>query len=333
MNKRKSLLILIISMCFFITGCATTKTEPISKSGLAFDTFITITIYDSQNKELLDNCFKLCTKYENLFSRTIDNSEISKINSGTAGTIVVSDETAEIIQKGLEYGTISDGNFDITIGSVSELWDFKSDSPALPNDTLVQNALTAVNYNNVELSGNTVTLKNPKTKIDLGGIAKGFIADKLKEYLTSQGVEHAMINLGGNILAIGNKLDGSDFTIGIQKPFDEKNASIAAIKVSDKSVVSSGIYERYFKIDDKIYHHILNPKTGYPYENDLYEVTIISDKSVDGDGLSTTCFALGLDKGLALIESLEDTEAIFITNDYKLHYTSGIGTTIPLVIE
>lgn len=330
-QKTPLLFLLILLSCIFIGGCTNNNAEPISKSGIAFDTFVTITIYDSQDEAILEHCFDLCSKYENLFSRTLESSEISKINSGTSTSIMVSDETAEIIQKGIEYGNLSDGSFDITIGSISTLWDFKSDSPSLPDDALIKEALSSVNYKNVEVHDNTITLKNSETKIDLGGIAKGYIADKLKEYLISQGVEHALISLGGNILAIGGKLDGSDYTIGIQKPFDDKNSTIAAVKISDKSVVSSGIYERYFEINGKKYHHILDPSTGYPYENNLYEVTIISEKSIDGDCLSTTCFALGLEKGLDLIESMDDVEAIFITSDYKLHYTNGIGDTIPLV--
>ena len=182
------------------------------------------------------------------------------------------------------------------------------------------NACTHVNYQNIQIEGNTVTLTDPQTQIDLGGIAKGYIADRLKEYLLSEGVEHALINLGGNTLAVGTKYDGSPFRIGIQKPFSEKNEVITAVEITDRSVVSSGIYQRYFEKDGRIYHHILNPDTGYPYENNLLQVTIISDQSVDGDALSTCCFALGLKDGSKLIESLDNVQAIFVTNDYELHY-------------
>lgn len=329
MNLKKTIILLII--CILLCGCSANKSEPISKSGLAFDTFITITLYDTKDEKLLEECFQLCKKYESLFSRTLSTSEIAKINSGSETSFKVSNETAEAIRQGLKYGTISNGLFDITIGSISELWNFKSDSPQLPDDTLIKKALSSINYKDLEVTDNTVILKNRNIKIDLGGIAKGYIADQLKTFLTSKGVKHGFISLGGNVLTIGKKPDGSDFTIGIQKPFAKQNETIAALKISDKSVVSSGIYERYFKINNKIYHHILNPHTGYPFENNLYEVTIISDKSVDGDALSTTCFSLGLEKGMELIESIENTEAIFVTDDYALHYTSGIGKDIKLI--
>ena len=165
-------------------------------------------------------------------------------------------------------------------------------------------------------------MSDPYAKIDLGGIAKGYIADQVKNYLVEEGIEHAYINLGGNILTLGGKTDDSNFRIGIQKPFAEDGTVMAVLPVSDKSIVSSGNYERYFKKDGKIYHHILDPSTGYPIENNLNQVTIISDKSVDGDALSTTCYALGLDEGLKLIQSMDNIEAVFITNDNTIYKSS-----------
>ena len=161
--------------------------------------------------------------------------------------------------------------------------------------------------------------------MDLGFIAKGFIADRLKESLLEKGVESALINLGGNILAVGSKPDGSPFEIGVRKPFDTQNTALTTLSLSDRSLVSSGVYERYFEKDGKRYHHLLDPFTGYPVENGLLGVTILSSSSMEGDALSTTAFVLGPEEGMALIESLPDTEAVFITEDYKLHYSSGLS--------
>jgi thiamine biosynthesis lipoprotein len=159
-------------------------------------------------------------------------------------------------------------------------------------------------------------------QIDLGGIAKGYIADRLKEYLVGEGVTGGIIDLGGNILCIGGKTEQEDFKIGIRQPFADRNETIASVSIRDKSVVSSGVYERYIQTEDgKIYHHILDPRTGYSYENGLLGVTIISDKSVDGDGLSTTVFALGLEDGMKLVESLDGVEAAFVTEDEKVTYS------------
>jgi thiamine biosynthesis lipoprotein len=183
----------------------------------------------------------------------------------------------------------------------------------------------------VQLSGREITYAKEGIGIDLGAIAKGYIADRVKEYLIKNGVKSALINLGGNLLCIGSKPDNIPFQIGIQKPYADRNETIATMEISDLSVVSSGVYERFFELDGKFYHHILNPKTGYPYDNGLISVTIISEKSVDGDGLSTSCFALGLDKGLQLIDRLPNTYAVFITKDYKLHYSSDFESAIRIL--
>ena len=180
-----------------------------------------------------------------------------------------------------------------------------------------------MNYENIIIRDNTVKLADPQAGIDLGAIAKGYIADRIKDYLEEEGVRHAMINLGGNVLAMGSKLDGSDYNIGIQKPFDETGEPITSVKISDKSVVTSGIYQRYFKADGKIYHHILDPNTGYPCENNLYSVTILTDSSLTADALSTTCFLLGYDRGMKLINQLDNVDAVFITNDNQIHYSKN----------
>lgn len=301
----------------------------ISKTGFYFDTVIKITLYNSDDADYLDGCFALADKYENLLSATIESSDVSKINAANGSPVTVSPETAELIREGIDYGTLSSGQFDITIGKLSSLWDFSENPGIVPDADAIASAVSTINYQNITVSGNTVTLNDPDATIDLGGIAKGFIADKMKAYLNENGITSGIINLGGNVLIIGPKEDGSDYRIGIQKPFSDTGTALATVSIPDGTVVSSGVYERYFKKDGVLYHHLLNPKTGYPYENDLTGVTIICSRSVDGDGLSTTCFSLGLEDGMKLIESLPDTEAIFITSDGELHTSSGIGTTIP----
>ena len=332
MYKKIASLLGLFLLCLILTGCG----EPISKSGFYFDTVITVTLYDSSKEQLLDGCFDLAAEYEGYFSNTVADSDISKINASGGTPVTVHDETIELLQKGISYGEQSNGAFDITIGRLSDLWNIstkalldETDASMVPSDTEIRQALATVDYRTIVIDGNDVSLTNPDAKLDLGGIAKGYIADKMKEYLLANGVKSALINLGGNVLTVGDKPDGSPFTIGIQYPFQEDGSSIASVKISDQTVVSSGIYERYFKVDDTLYHHILDTKTGYPCDNNLLGVTIITDHSVDGDALSTICFILGLDDGMALIEQLDGTEAIFITDDYELHVSSGMGNTVP----
>ena len=325
--KSRLLSMLLCFAVLFSSGCARPK-EPLTITDFFFDTVIRILLYDTADPSVLKEAMEICQEYENKFSRTIETSEISKINNSRGSAVTVSDETIELLKKAIYYSEISNGAFDITIAPVSSLWNFKENTGTVPSENEIQEARSHVNYKNILIEGNTVTLTDPEMAIDLGSIAKGYIADQLKKFFISKGIDHGIIDLGGNVLTIGNKPDGSNFHVGIQKPFDERNETIASLSVNDKSVVSSGIYERYFKTDGKIYHHILDPSTGYPYENNLLSVTILSDSSVDGDALSTTCFSLGLSKGMELINKTKNTEAIFITKDYELHYSKNIEDII-----
>ena len=310
--------------------------EPVSATAIKLNTAVTVTIYDSQDRELLTECMNLCDKYEKIFSRTASDSELYQLNhreltpvAGTEDTFQVSDPLADLIRKGLYYSELSEGAFDIAIEPLTSLWDFTAEDPQVPEDRLIQEALTKCDYHNVSVSDNNeVILKTEDTAIELGAIAKGYIADRLKDYLISQGVKSAIINLGGNVLCIGGKPDDSSFKIGIQKHFADRSETIAVMDIKDKSVVSSGVYERCFEQDGTLYHHLLNPRTGYPYDNGLIAVTIISDESVDGDALSTTCFALGLEDGMKLTESLDNVQAFFVTSDYEIHYTKDFQKEI-----
>ena len=318
MNRKHLFYCFYILISLILTGCSIKAKEPISKTGIYFDTVIQIDIYDSSDTKLLNQCFEYCESFEQTISRTIETSEIYKINHSKGNPVEVSDMTIELLQKGIEYGDLTNGKFDITIAPLMELWDFKNNSGDVPSHDDILEALSHVNYKNIVIDGNKVSLSDPDAAIDLGGIAKGYMADYLKEYLISEGIENALINLGGNILTVGSKPDGTPFNLGIQKPFDKQGTTITSVKVTDSSVVSSGVYERYFEVDNTLYHHILDTTTGYPCDNNLLGVTILSEKSVDGDALSTSCFVLGLDAGQKLIKTLDGVDAIFITEDYEL---------------
>lgn len=318
---------LLVSSVLLLGGCGTSK-EPVSQTGFYFDTIVQITVYDETDVSCLENCLKLADKYEKMFSHTIEGSDIWKINHSNGRPVTVSDETIQLLEIALSYCDMTQGRIDITIETASELWDFHGngslDSGKIPDEKATAEAVSHVDYHNLLIDGNTVTLADADASISLGFIAKGYIADKIKEYLLSQNVQSAIINLGGNLLAVGSKPDGTPFQFGIQKPFDTQGTPITVLSVSDKSAVSSGVYERYFYQDDILYHHILNPADGYPIQNNLLGVTVLSASSAAGDALSTSCFVLGLDEGMELIESLEDVEAIFITEDYRLHYSGGL---------
>ena len=314
--------ILIIAAC--LTGCQKSM-EPVSRSSFLLNTFITVTLYDSREKEILDEVTELCSDYEKKFSTTIETSEIYAMNHRKPGEreITVSQDTAELIEKGLEYSRLSGGAFDITIEPLSRLWNFSGSDPHIPPEEAIREELAKTGYEKVAVNGNTVVFADDEVSIDLGAIAKGYIADRMKEYLKEQGVESAVINLGGNVLCLGERPGKKPFKIGLQKPFADRSETAAVLDIRDMSVVSSGVYERHFEENGVNYHHILNPSTGWPYENGLTQVTILSEQSVDGDGLSTACFALGLTGGMELAESLDGVYAVFITEDGALHYSNG----------
>lgn len=318
----------------------------------------------------IDECFALCEHYENLFSNTIATSDISRINAAPDTAVEVDAETIELLNIAREYGELTNGAFDVTIGQLSSLWDFDKNStadvPQIPDKDAIELARESVDYRQIEIDeeNKTVTLHTntattgatgnpsenaiskanqiapasktttdkaaPAPQLDLGGIAKGYIADKMKAYLNATGVTSGVINLGGNVLTIGEKMSGEPYKIGLQKPFSETGEVLAAVELRDGSVVTSGTYQRYFKTNDgTLYHHILDPKTGYPVETDgenaLNAVTVITKNSVDGDALSTYLFTLGLKNGLNKAETLEESGniegAIFITTDNKIHAT------------
>ncbi len=273
---------------------------------------------------MLNEALALCDRYEKIFSMHDEASELWKLNHNE--TDMVSDDLGTAISKGLEMSKASKGRFQISIGSVSGLWDFRSGDSKVPEDDILREKLKLVDDSSVSLTKETSGWKVTKpagTVIDLGAVAKGYIADRLKEFLKSKGTESAVINLGGNVCCVGDK-NGEPFNIGVRKPFGELSDTVAVFALSDTSLISSGISERYFTGDDgRIYHHILDPSTGHPYDNGLYQVSVITESSLDGDCLSTLCFTLGLDDGLELIENTPDTEALFITSDGALHFSSG----------
>ena len=292
-------------------------------AGTYFDTVIDIRVYGEHAEKLLKGCFSICDTMENVLSAQKKTSELYKLNHRTSDTVNVSDDLAECIRRGLEYGKMSDGAFDITIYPVKELWDFEGDTddPRIPADTEVRKALKLVDYRGVHVNGNTVTFDSPDTQIDLGGIAKGYISLKLKNYLKAKGCSSALINLGGNVSVLGEKPDGSPFVVGIQKPFSDRGTVLTTVNAANDSVISSGVYERYFRKNGKLYHHILDPKTGYPADTGLNQATIIGADDVLGDALSTICVLLGRDKAEELIRKNSlDVTVLFTNTDNQMSW-------------
>ena len=291
-----SLLVLIIMLsgCDYLISQSETPPaiEQISETRVFLSTYCTITIHGSDDYTLLDQAFELLEELEALLSMTIADSDIYRINHANGMPALVDSRTAEVILAGIEFGELSDGLFDITIGRLSHLWDF-GNTQQIPDEAEIIEALETVNFRQVILDGNTVRLENPSAWIDLGAIAKGYIANELADFLIAHGVTSAFINLGGDITTIGNRQDGSPWRIAVRNPFGDADDWIGVMEVTNSSVAGSGTYERTFEYDGVHYHHILNPTTGMPTKSDIISATVVADRGMTAEGLSTIAILAG----------------------------------------
>ena len=326
--KKISYFLVLIMALTLLAGCSKNKIpdEPISKTSIVIGTVCTITLYDSDDATIIDKAFARLSELEDILSINKTGTELDKVNEMAGKSPVkVSKDTLNVVKKGLEYSALSNGALDITVGPLVKLWGIGTEHAKVPSQDEINTAKNLINYKDVVINEDesTIYLEKPNMIIDLGAIAKGYAADEIVKILKDNDVNSAIINLGGNIFALGEKIDGNPWKVGIQTPNEDRNSTIGYVSVKNKSIVTSGVYERYFEEDGKKYHHILSPETGYPYENEILGVSIISDDSIDGDSLSTTLFALGVEKGLELVESTKGIDAIFITKDNKLYMSDG----------
>lgn len=324
--KNVCLCLLCTALALSLGACRAQPAESQQVQGFALDTIITVTAYGDAEPDVLQGCLELCRDYELIFSRTNENSELYRLNAAGGGT--VSEPMREVLEAALACCARTGGRFDITLGGVSALYGFSSEHPSAPSAAELAEAMTHVGYEKLTLEGNELTVADPDTVIDLGAIAKGYIADRMKDYLLENGVEHALLSLGGNIVCVGGKPDGSSFRVGVQYPEAGSRETVAVLALTEGSVVTSGVYERAFTQDGVTYHHLLDPATGRPIENGLLSVTIIADQSMDADALSTAVFALGLEEGMALLDSLDGVYGILVTEDLALHCSAGAETLI-----
>ena len=280
----------------------------------SFDTVNTVQAY-SCGAEAFDEVERLCARFEKLFSHTDPDSELSRVNASRGKPVEVSCELASLLEAALRYCSETEGLFDITMGPVVRLWDFKRG--IVPPPASVDAA---------RIEGRMVCLEDPDACIVLGGIAKGFIADAVLDLLANRGVEHAVVNLGGNVAVMGGKPNGESFVVGLRTPVSSKRQAegvFAAVPLRNGSVVTSGVYERSFEADGMLYHHILDPHTGFPAQTDLVSVSVIARQSLDADGLSTALAIMGLDRARAFVEAREGVEAVFVTASGEVFATSG----------
>ncbi len=297
-----------------------------------------------EGEALAVQAFDLARELENKMSRTVAGSDIDRINQAAGQPVEITDSrVVDVLDKSISYGELSGGKFDITVGKLVGMWNFSSGEAVVPEEEKIRQEVLHVGYENLIIEAGEslletpgeehwyVTLDDPQAHLDLGAIAKGYIVDQVSGFLAENGVTRGIVDFGGNISCIGAKADGSPWLIGIKRPVSAtgtevgENQLVGVVQVEPNcSAVTSGTYERKFEQDGVLYHHILDPETGYPCDTDVSGVTIIGSNPTDCDALSTICLLLGKDKGMALIESLGDAEAVFITNDGEIHCSSGV---------
>lgn len=307
---------LLIPILFLLCGCKANKE---SVSFFSMDTVMNITAYTS-DKEILNEARKEIENLSKKLDRNDINSTIFKIN--TEKNTSIDNETINLLKTAYDISKRTDGEFDITIAPIMDLWGFYDKNYYKPTDEEIKKELKKVDYKNIEFGENEVKI-SPHTTLDLGGIAKGYAAEKTAELLKSKGIDNAILSLGGNICALGDN-NGDGWNVAIQSP-DKNDEYIGTVNVSDKSVVTSGGYERFFEADGKIYHHIIDTKSGYSAQSGLKSVTVISDSSTLCDALSTAIYVMGKDEGIVHWENYRDFDMILVDDENRIYVTDGVN--------
>lgn len=288
----------------------------------AMDTVMTINAYGSKSESAVKAAQNEISRLDKLLSVQNENSEIFKLNQSKEMT--VSEDTLTLITRSKELYTLTNGSFDITCEPLTREWGFYSGlENKVPSQKAIENALEGVGAEHIDIENSTVTL-DENTSLDLGGIAKGFASQKAAEILKEYGVTSALMSLGGNVRAVGSKPDGDFWSVAVTDP-DDNSKSIGTLKISDKAVVTSGGYQRYFEENGQTYHHIIDTKTGYPADSGLKSVTVVSEDDTLADALSTSLFVMGLEKsGEFYRENSSLFGAVFITDKSEIYVTDNL---------
>ena len=324
---KKCLLLLSALTLLFLSGCTSQTVSESQKDFFAMDTIMDFTIYGQE--DLLDQTESMIRSLEAEMSVTDPDSEIAVINENGYGK--VTGDTSDLISAALSLCKRTDGALDISVYPIVHVWGFTTGNyQVVPDDASIQALLPLVDYTQIDYQQDSGDIQLPDgMEIDLGSVAKGYAGQKAADFLKENGITSGLLSLGGNIQAIGSKPDGSPWKIGIQDPF-QNESPMMVLSVTDKSVVTSGGYERYFQQDGKTYWHIMDPSTGYPAENGLVSVTIVGTDGMLCDGLSTSLFVMGLEKAADFWGSSDDFDAVFVTEDQTVYITEGLADSFAL---
>lgn len=289
-----------------------------SRKLLALDTVIDITVYDSPGEDVFTTIEDWLDLYENRFSTTIADSEISNLNNNRGTFQTVTPETFNLLKRAVQATEATNGAFDIAVYPIVKAWGFTTDEYRVPSAEELSRLIMFTDSRKIQFNDENFSVRLlSDMQIDLGGIAKGYIAMKLAEKIEQKGVTSALISLGGNIQAIGSKPDGSAWQVGIQHP-DYDNRYIGVLSINNEAAITSGAYQRYFEQDGKRYHHIIDPSTGAPSESDLLSVTVVTNDGTMGDAVSTAFFVMGSEKTKEFLDKNSQFNVVMLTKDYKV---------------
>lgn len=332
-KKKLTSMLLVITVAGMLTACSSNKTESntnemFEADGFAMGTVISQKVYGAKGQVAMDETMEKIGSLEGLLTFNASEGDIYKLNENAGKTNVELDpETITIIKKSQQVSELSKGAFDITVGPLVKSWGIGTKQEYVPTVDELQSLLPLINYKDLDFDDRSAGLKKAGQMVDLGGIAKGYAGDVAIQIYKNNGIQSGFISLGGNVVTLGNKPDGSQWKVGIRNPRpsgDQGSEIVGFVKVTDKAVVTAGDDQRFFEKDGQRYHHILDPHTGYPAKSDLMSVTLITDSSLDADALDTAVFILGLEKGKELIQQYGGVEAVFITTDKKIYVTEGL---------
>lgn len=327
--KKITALMTIIAIAF--CGCSEKESSsqisstPASRDVFAMDTYMNLKAYGGENTETaLDEAVERISELEGLLSVTDENSDIWKINHAEGADTPVSGDTLEIIDTALKVCSGTDGALDITVYPVVKEWGFTTQEYSIPDSETIEDLLKNVDYKQIGINGGCVSIPQDFL-LDLGSIAKGYTSDCVMEVLKKNGIGSAVISLGGNVQTLGKKPDGSEWRIAVRNPF-QSDTDMCILEVSDKAVITSGNYERFFIGEDgKAYWHIIDAKDGYPADNGLVSVTIIGESGIMCDALSTALFVSGLEGASEYWRSSDENfDMILVTDDHRMYITEGI---------
>ncbi|GFH42718.1 FAD:protein FMN transferase [Lactococcus hodotermopsidis] len=339
MKKFKTFLGLLLTV-FVLSACSNQgkrdlREKAYIKETFTMGTYVKITSYDKGHEKVIQKALEIAEEYDKKTTVNQSGSEIDNINA-QAGIkpVKVSKDVYDLLKTAYYYSDKQTG-FDMTIGALTSLWHIGFDDAKKPSQVEIDSVLPVLSSQFVSFDDNkqTVFLTEKGVKLDLGAIAKGYVADRMVAYLKKNGLTTAIVDLGSSSLyLIGNSPRGekTPWAVGIKDPNKEVSKQIGIIEAENQSVATSGIYERYLEVDGQVYPHILDPKTGYPFDNDIQSVTIVSKKSVDGDALSTTIFALGTKKGYNYINQMKDVEALFVNKANEVYLTENLADKFAL---